>query len=332
MRVLVSGAGGFLGRHVVNRLLERSHNVRAIIRPASAIPDWTGNVDLVRADLRNFDRLESMFDDVDAVLHVAAATSGNEDVQFSSSVVATERFLEAMAKSPVKRLVHVSSLVVYDWAQANGVMDEDTPLLDNPYGMGGYTIAKVWQERVVSKFARAHQWDLTIMRPGFIWGRDHAQIAGMGRRAGQAYLVYGPRTRLPLSYVANCADCLVTSVERASAVSESFNVIDGDDIRAWRYVHEFKKRTGQGRIVVPLPYRFGLGLAHLASLTSRSLFGKKGQLPSLLLPRRYESQFKPIRFSTKKLKEKLAWYPPLSFDACLDETFGQASRQPEARA
>lgn len=321
MRVLVSGAGGFLGRHVVDRLLERGHEVRAIIRPSSTLPKWSRAVDVFRADLRSHDNLFLAFEGVDAVLHVAAATSGNEDVQFASTVVATERFLDAMAKSSVRRLVHVSSLVVYDWARADAILDEDTPLLDEPYDMGSYTIAKVWQERVVSRFARAHSWELTIMRPGFIWGYQHARIAAMGRQLGPFYLIFGPLTRLPLSHVVNCADCVVAAVERPVAIGEAFNVIDGDDTRAWRYAHEYAKRAGQGGFLVPLPYRFGLCLAYLASLVSRALFGKKGQLPSLLTPRRFESQFKPTRFSSRKVKDKLAWTPLLRFDDCLKATY-----------
>ena len=286
MRVLVSGAGGFLGRYVVQRLLERGHDVRAIVRPASAALEWKNNVEVLQADLRNYDKLELAFVGIDAVLHLAATTSGNEDVQFSSSVVATERFLEAMAKSSVKRLVHVSSLVVYNWGRAKRIMNEETPILTDPYEMGAYTIAKVWQERVVSRFAKAHSWNLTIMRPGFIWGPRHAEIGGMGRRVGRVYLMYGPCTRLPLSHVVNCADCLVAAVERPAAVGEIFNVIDGDDIRVWRYVREYKKRTGRAGVLLPLPYRFGLALAHLAHLVSRGMFGKKGQLPSLLVPSR----------------------------------------------
>jgi nucleoside-diphosphate-sugar epimerase len=323
MKVLVSGAGGFLGGYVVERLLARGHSVRAIVRPASKSPEWQNGIEIFHADLRNSDGLESAFDGIDAVLHLAAATSGNEDVQFSSSVVATESFLESMAKSPVRRLIHVSSLVVYDWHRANGIMSEVTPILANPYEMGAYTIAKVWQERVVAKYAKAHSWDLTIMRPGFIWGPHHAEIAGMGRHVGRLYLMYGPWVRLPLSHVANCADCLVAAVERPSAIGEIFNVIDGDDVRVWRYVREYKNRTGQAGVLVPLPYRFGLALACLALLISRGLFGTKGQLPSLLTPSRYESQFKPLRFSSRKLREKLAWSPPLSFDACLNETYGK---------
>jgi nucleoside-diphosphate-sugar epimerase len=154
MKVLVTGGGGFLGQSVVGRLLERGHTVRAIVRPSSPKPSWPDAVEVFRADLRVEEGLARAFDGVDAVMHLAAATSGNEDMQFASTVVATERFLDAMAKSAVKRLIHVSSLVVYDWSKAKSCMDENTALEDNPYAMGGYTIAKIWQERVVSRFAK----------------------------------------------------------------------------------------------------------------------------------------------------------------------------------
>jgi UDP-glucose 4-epimerase len=261
------------------------------------------------------------FDGVDAVIHAAAATSGSEDSQFASSVIATERFLDAMARSSVKRLIHVSSLVVYDWAGAKGAMDENTPLEKDIYVMGPYAIAKVWQERVVSKYAAVHHWDLTILRPGFIWGPGHAAIAGMGRHFGRVYLLFGPFTRLPLSHVVNCADCVVAAVECPRAIGENFNVIDGDDIRVWRYAREYANRTNQRGLFVPIPYRLGLGIAKLASLTSRKLFGKKGKLPSLMVPRRFESQFKPIRFSNRKVREVLKWSPPLKFEECLSSTF-----------
>ena len=275
MRVLVSGAGGFLGRYVVRRLMKGGHSVRAIIRPATPDPAWKGDVEVFRADLRSHDKLEAAFESVDAVLHLAAATTGSEDMQFASSVIATERFLGAMARSSVKRLLHVSSLVVYDWALIKRVLDEDTPLLKDIYGMGGYTIAKVWQERVVKKFAEAHSWNLTIARPGFIWGPEQAAVGGMGRRFGRVYLIFGPFTRLPLCHVVNCADCLASIVENDTTIGETFNVIDGDDIRVLRYVREYARRTGRVTLLLPVPYRLGLGVAHLASLSSRALFGRR---------------------------------------------------------
>jgi nucleoside-diphosphate-sugar epimerase len=321
MKVLVSGAGGFLGRYVVDELLRRGHAVRAIVRPESAALVWPHEVEVFRADLQNHDDLVSGFDGIDAVMHLAAATSGNEDRQFSSTVVATEKFLSAMGKSAVKRLVHVSSLVVYDWARAKNIMDEKTPLLNNPYDMGPYTIAKTWQERIVLRSSKMYSWNLTIMRPGFIWGPEHEEIAGMGRRHGRVYVMFGPFTRLPLCHVVNCASCLVTAIENTASIGETFNVTDGDEIRVWRYVMEYARRSRQRGALIPLPYLLGLGIAHLASLTSRALFGKKGKLPSLLTPRRFESQFKPIRFSNQRLRTLLNWSPLLSFEEGMDLSF-----------
>jgi nucleoside-diphosphate-sugar epimerase len=333
MKVLVTGGGGFLGRSVVDRLLERGHEVRAIVRPSSSKPPWPDSVEVLRADLRVQEGLVSAFDGVDAVLHLAAATSGNEDIQFASTVVATERFLEAMAKSTVKRLIHVSSLVVYDWSKAKSCMDETTPLESHPYAMGPYTIAKIWQERVVFRFAKMHSWDLTVVRPGFIWGTGHAQIAGMGRQFGRIYLLFGPFTRLPLCHVDNCADCLATALENPAASGEIFNIIDGDDVRVWRYAREYARRMHQRGLLLPLPYRVGLGVAKLAAVTSQSLFGSKGKLPSLLTPRRFESQFKPLRFSNRRVTRTLNWTPRLSFDECLEASFGpEGAAKPEAVA
>jgi nucleoside-diphosphate-sugar epimerase len=321
MKILVTGAGGFLGRHVVERLLDRGHSVRATIRVASPEPKWSREVELFRADLRTHSNLAAAFEGIEAVIHLAAATSGGEDTQFASTVVATERLLDAMARSSTRRLVLVSSLVVYDWSKAASLMDEQTPLLKDAFEMGAYTIAKVWQERVVSKCASANGWELTIMRPGFIWGPQRAEIAGMGRHFGRVHVIFGPFTRLPLSHVVNCADCLVAATENHAAIGQTFNVIDSDEIRVWRYVKEYAKRTSRRGWLIPVPYYIGLGIAKLALLTSRVLFGRKGKLPSLLTPNRFESQFKPIRFRSDKLRDVLGWKPPLNFEECVNHTY-----------
>ncbi len=323
MKALVTGAGGFLGRFVVEKLLQRGHSVRAIVRPRSTAPAWGGDVEIFPADLRVGANLSLALDGVDAVIHLAAATSGSEDVQFASSVVGTERFLGAMAQSSVKRLVHISSIAVYDWSSIRGIMDEMSPVAKNIYEMGAYTMAKVWQERLVTRSASSSGWDLTIMRPGFIWGPGHSQIAGMGRQSGRLYFTFGLGTRLPLSHVLNCADSIVLALETPLHGIHSFNVFDADDVRVRRYVAEYRRRSGKPGWIVPIPYRAGLGLATLAAMTSRAAFGKRGKLPSLLMPRRFESQFKPIRFSNEKLRRELGWVQPYSFQQCLDFTYAE---------
>ena len=178
MRALVTGANGFLGRHVVGSLLARGIEVRAMVRPAARLEalGWPSSVEVFRADLRTSRELGRAFEGVDVLLHLAAVVSGGEDAQFAGTVAGTERLLDAMATSACRRLVLCSSFSVYDYSSISRTLDEDSPLHQAPdvYTRDGYAISKWWQERVTRRFAEKHGWDLTVLRPGFIWGRDHA--------------------------------------------------------------------------------------------------------------------------------------------------------------
>src|SRR5215475_4947636 len=200
MKALVTGANGFLGRHVVAALLARGVEVRALVRQAARLDElgWPLSVEIFRADLRSSRDLPRAFEDVDVVLHLAAVVSGGEDAQFAGTVAGTERLLEAMAGSACRRLVLCSSFSVYDYSATEGILDEGSPLQQTPdvYTRGGYTIAKWWQERVTRREAEKHGCDLTVLRPGFIWGRDHGYLAALGQRIGRHHIVIGPLTRI----------------------------------------------------------------------------------------------------------------------------------------
>ena len=118
MRALVTGANGFLGRHVVNALLARGIEVRAMVRPAARLEalGWPSSVEVFRADLRTSRELATAFEGVDVLIHLAAVVSGGEDAQFAGTVVGTERLLDAMAASACRRLVLCSSFSVYDYS------------------------------------------------------------------------------------------------------------------------------------------------------------------------------------------------------------------------
>ena len=68
--------------------------------------------------------------------------------------------------------------------RSGGTLDEESPLESDLYRRDGYAIAKTWQERVVRRMSREQHWDLTVLRPGFIWGRDHEDFAGLGQKVG----------------------------------------------------------------------------------------------------------------------------------------------------
>ncbi len=325
MKVLVTGANGFLGRRVVRALLARGHEVRAMVRPAAGVEDlaWPPAVEVFRADLRG-SPLEAAFEGVDVLVHLAAAVSGGEDAQFAASVGGTERLLGAMARARTRRIVFCSSFSVYDWSRIDGTLDEDSPLEAAPelYERDGYAIAKTWQERVVREAAARNGWELVVLRPGWIWGRDHGYLFGLGQQLGSVHLVFGPTTRLPLTHVENCADLFALCVDSAAATGRTYNVVDSDEVRIWPYLGEHLRRSGRSELRIPIPYALGLATARLAQATSRWIFHGKGKLPGVLVPRRFEARFKPLRFPSERVRRELGWTPPLSYPECLERTYG----------
>jgi UDP-glucose 4-epimerase len=336
MRALVTGANGFLGRHVVAELLRRGHAVRALVRPSARVAGlrWPEAVELVRADLRVARDLGPAFDGVDVVIHLAAAVTGDGDAQFAAAVVGTERLLGAMAGAGTRRLVLASSFSVYDWRAARGTLDERTPVVAAPllYERDGYAVAKVWQERVARRESDRQGWELTVLRPGFIWGPGHGYLACLSQRAGPVHLVFGPTTRLPLTHVENCAACFALAAEHSRAAGETFNVVDGDALRAWGYLGDHLRLSGERGLRVPIPYALAAAGVRLAHASSKLLFRGKGKLPSLLVPCRFEARFKPLRFSNRKAREVLGWRPELIYQEGLRRTYGSAARVPRAAA
>ncbi|HEY1907553.1 MAG TPA: NAD(P)-dependent oxidoreductase [Myxococcaceae bacterium] len=326
MRALVTGAAGFLGRSVVQALLGRSVAVRAMVRPSSGVETlgWGPEVEVVRADLRVSRDLEATFAGVDVLVHLAVAGGGGEDAQFATTVVGTERLLAAMGRSGCRRLVLASSFAVYDWSAIDDVLDEDSPIEPVPelYQRDGYSIAKSWQERIVRRAAAEHGWALTVLRPGFIWGPERAYLAAMGLQVSKVHLVVSPLARMPMTHVENCADLFALAVVDPRAGGETFNVVDGPGERIWTFLGEYLRRTGMSGWRIPVPYAAAFLGVRVAFAT---VFRRNLKLPQILIPCRFESRLKPLRYTNEKARRQLGWTPPLDLRQCLQRTFAPVS-------
>ncbi len=326
MKVLVTGANGFLGRHVVATLLAQGHEVRALVRPASNIErlGWGSDVEVFRADLRGGTDLAPAFEGVDALVHLATQMVGDDFTILSGTLTGTERLFTAMAGSDVKRLVLCSSFSVYDWTAVRGRHREDSPLATDTKSIGGYAVAKQGQEELARRGVAEHGWELTILRPGFIWGRGNEDLPCIGQRFGRWQVVFGPRRRLALAHVENCASAFVAVLENDASKGEVFNLVDDDEVTAMRYARDQRERTHNTTTLVRLPYVVTRFFVSCVNFVSRIIFDGRGKLPSMFVPVRFELRYKPLRFSNKKLLEKLGWRPPLNYDACLDRTYATA--------
>jgi UDP-glucose 4-epimerase len=326
MKVLVTGAGGRLGRRVVADLVAASFGVRAVLRPhrdpdtLAAMP----GVEIVRADLRSAPDLDAMLRGVDAVIHLAASMLGSDAARFSETILATEQLFDAIDRSAVRRVVLCSSFSVYDWMSARGTVDESLPTSPNVYASGGYASAKLWQERLALRRASAHGWQLTILRPGFVWGAGNSLPGGsLGPSVGRFQFVLSPSRALPFTHFENCARAFRDALEHASSIGETVNLVDPEQLSAWAFAGEASRRGGRPFVRVPIPHAIAWPAVRAIAWLARTLLGRTAQLPSFVVPQRFAQGYRPLRFSVAKAKRVLGWTPPLSLDAAFREAFGE---------
>jgi UDP-glucose 4-epimerase len=96
------------------------------------------------------------------------------------------------------------------------------------------------------------------------------------------------------------------------------NVVDGPGERIWSYLSDHMRGSGQPGWRVPVPYWLAIMAVRLAFAT---VFRTATKVPSILIPRRFESRLKPLCFENRKLRETLGWIPPLDYQQCLARTY-----------
>lgn len=311
MKVLVTGAGGFLGRAVAAAAARGGHQVLAMVRPVSlgksgAFPD---GVTPLAGDLRQRGAWCAAIGDVDAVVHCAAAF-GDLPSQLAGTVLATENLLAALPAG-LRRVVHVSSLSVYDFdaPRFGGVLDEATPLERDPLRRDAYTQTKLLQERLVRDHTARGRAELVVVRPGAIYGPGKDWDAGRALKAGRFDLIFAPLARMRLIHVDNCADAIVAALAAPLDAPLTVNLIDPEQPSHWRY-HRLVKQAGVPvGVAVPIPYVAVLALGLAARAASRLFFRGRARLPEWLDPPRQRVRWRPLRYAQARAQQALGWTP-----------------------
>ena len=329
MKLLVTGASGFLGRFVVDEALRRGHAVRAMARSkgAAAKAGWDNDpgVETIIADLRSRRGLAEALAGVDAVLHLAAAKTGDVYAQYGGTVVATENLLWAMDQAAVRHIVHVSSYSVYDWMKmrSGSLLDESSPAEKDAFDRDAYAHTKLVQERLVRELATERGWRWTVLRPGMIIGPDNLWSARVGMQGRRVWLQIGGRALLPITHVENTAEAIILSAERDAANGQILNVVDDETPSENEYVRLLLERTSPRPKVFVVPWPVMRLTARLASLTNRWLLGNRARLPGLLVPCRVHARFKPLKYTNQKIKQVLGWRPRYSLVEAIDRSLGR---------
>ena len=242
-RVLVTGAGGFLGLYLVEQLLERGDSVRTFSRQAHAPLDALP-VEVMRGDLRDAAAAEAACRGIDVVYHTAGVAGiwGPWDLYYGINTLGTRNLLAACRRQGVGRFVYTSSpSVTFDGRPQAGV-DESAPYPDQ--WLCHYPHSKALAEQEVLAASDSNLLTCAL-RPHLIWGpRDAHLIPRLLARArsGRLRRVGDGRNRVDMVYVENAAAAHWQAADAlgldSPVAGQAYFISQGAPVNCWDWIAE----------------------------------------------------------------------------------------------
>lgn len=313
MKALVTGATGFLGSHIVERLVQKGDDVRALVRPSSdtcLLQEW--GVELVNGDVRKPDSLATAMSGVDVVYHTAAMVSEWDPWRdFKTTTIdGTRNVLRAASQAGVPRFLHVSTDGVYSLKALKGRITEESPL-EKRFGWGDYyRRSKSAAEKIARRYAADGNMGVTIVRPALLLGeRDCAMFPGVLRflNSGVSTYLGSGDNRLPYVYAGDVADACIAGATDDRAAGQIYNVVSDEQVTQKSLFAAVAEATGlkPPSRVMPKPLAYGLGML----IEAWCVFARRRKVRPEL------TRFAVILFAydyhedASKLRRELGWEP-----------------------
>jgi nucleoside-diphosphate-sugar epimerase len=249
MRILVTGASGFLGSHVAERLAQRDGvDLRLLLRPTSRLTFLDGIAyERTAGDVRDAASLARALEGVDAVVHLAGLVSALTEAHYHEvNAAGTATLVEAARQAGVKRFVYVSSLAALGPSE-DGAMP-DTPRPVSPYGR-----SKLAGEYPV--LAARDAMSVAVVRPPVVYGERDRALIPFYRLAKLGFVpVYGAGDRqLTWVHVHDAAEAIVATALADGPSGAVYSISDGAT-HTWRsLVQAYARAIGRNVRPVPTP-------------------------------------------------------------------------------
>lgn len=296
LRLLITGASGFLGRACVEAAIARGHDVCALVRRPVEMPR---GIRTLTADLAEGVPVGAL-EEVDCVIHIAAALSNDWTLLERDTLRATQSLAEAMALMQAPpRIILASSISVYAADAPEETIDETSPVEASPSLRENYVQAKIAQE-VACAAAGLHGFS---MRIGAIYSAERLWNAHIGLRKGPLLVSLGRKGNVPLVHVADAAEALVLAAEAAGDEAfEPLNIVESDLPSRAAVIERLRMA-----LHLPLNWRMLMPFGYLAE----AALGARA--PGLLRPKVIKARMAPHLYSNAAAKARLGWTPQHRF-------------------
>lgn len=264
MRVLVTGADGFIGSHLVEALVAHGCRVRAMVY-YNAFNSWgwldtlaaptLGSLEVQAADIRDRGAVEAAVRGVDVVFHLAALIGIPYSYVAPESYVATNiggtlNVLEAARRAECRRVLVTSTSEVYGTARYVP-MDEQHPL----QAQSPYSASKIGADRIAESYHRSFGLPVTIVRPFNTYGPRQSARAIVPTvitqlMAGSRRLNLGNLTPTrDMNFVADTVGGFLALAECDEAIGQEVNIASGSEVSMGRLVEMLIELTGSDAVV-----------------------------------------------------------------------------------
>jgi nucleoside-diphosphate-sugar epimerase len=259
--VAITGATGFIGRHVAADLAARGVAVTAIVRPGSRHTAPPGTT-VVRAPLDAVALREALAG-VDAVVHLAGVVAAVDARTFAAVNVEGTRAVATAARDAGARLVHVSSLAAAGPAPQSAPHRED----DAPHPATPYGASKLASEQIVNA-TDGLRW--IILRPGVVYGPTDRAVFPLFQAAmrGVLPLVGRPDAAYTFIYVDDVVRTIVAAVEKVDAAGTVF-VGHPEPVRSAALLDAIQAAVGRRARIIPVPMALTYAAAVAADVAGR---------------------------------------------------------------
>jgi len=315
MKILITGAAGYIGEFVLHEVLKRGHQVIALVR-SSPPTRWEGirNLEALQRDLRHTGPMDLTDRGIDVIVHLAAATRGSAAEQFQDTVTGTVALLTAARQAGIRRLVGVSSVAVLDYVSLPPMtlIDESVATSNIDQGMGLYAGLKLEQESLFVHFGSESGHCCSILRPGLAYDESRLSASHAGINTHPIFLRVAHDGEVPTIEVRGLANAIANAAERNRHGCEFVHLMDDHLPSQQQYVAGLRRRG-------LLPHaRFVLPWSTVSSILGfirimLSVTGLGVQWPEVLLPHGFSARLKPFRFSNARAKALLGWTPGNKF-------------------
>jgi nucleoside-diphosphate-sugar epimerase len=310
-KALVTGAAGFIGNHLVSRLVADGHEVLATdIKERPAAFAVLPRLEYVKEDLTALNALVARISDVDVVYHLASKhlEVGAPDEEFRRvNVTALGTFMEACAQAGVRSFVYVSSVGVYGHVSRPPATEDA-----EKHPVNIYERTKLEAESVASRLAKQARMKVIVVRPSWVFGTDCPRTQKLIRSLRKNRFFYigtGANLRHPI-YIDDALDGIIAAGRASDSLSGSIYNIAGPE---WMPLREMVTRTAVAMGVNTPSMRVPRSLAIAILWAAEKTFALLGA--DSPVSRRSLAFFENDNaFDTTKAERELSFKPAVRFD------------------